>query len=334
MRSSAEIKAEIDALTAQMADGIPYGDSAARNVGIYDHILSGDHSGIDAYNRAVEQAMQNKLQRELTASEGDKNRENAFKIAEMSKLQAAEERQAKEDERKAIEAAQARPEYMKLQKQMLDAVDNGNLEEAAIYKEQMDFLEKKHGISFGSDANKLIEARQAGNVTKKKKDFVAQVLASDSPSDDDLDEAMENAKGLNDTSSVTKLTNKRNSLNLGKADAALAAAIAAGDPDAIEAAAADYDKLNQIKGYEGKKSNEARTKATTIRKNRVWVKNGHKALDTVSIHDILKSESSQETKGKVEKGGYTFAYKWLPGNNGVQKASITWKGKTKVFDLL
>ena len=334
MRSSAEIKAEIDALTAQMADGIPYGDSAARNVGIYDHILSGDHSGIDAYNRAVEQAIQNKLQRELTESEGDKNRENAFKIAEMSKLQAAEERQAKEDELKALKAAQARPEYMKLQKQMLDAVDNGNLEEAAIYKEQMAVLEKEHGMDFGKSADKLIAARQAGNETKKKKDFIAQVLASDSPSDEDLAEAMANAKGLEDTSSVTKLTNKRNSLDLGKADAALAAAIAAGDPDAIEAAASAYDELNKIKGYEGKKSNEARTKATTIRKNRVWVKNGHKALDSVTIHDILAADSSQETKGKVHKGGYTFEYKWLPGNNGVDRASITWKGKTKVFDLL
>lgn len=329
MRSSAEIKAEIDALSAQMADGIPYGNSAAYNVGVYDHILSGDHSGIDAYNRAVEQAMQKKLQRELTASEGDKNRENAYKIAEMSKQQAAAERQAKEDEIKALKAAQARPEYMKLQKQMLDAVDNGNLEEAEIYKGQMAVLEQEHGMSFGSDADKLIAARQAGNETKKKKDFVAQVLASDSPSDDDLDEAMENANGLNDTSSVTKLTNKRNSLNLGKADAALAAAIAAGDPDAIEAAAAAYDELNQIKGYEGKKSNEARTKATKIRKNRAWVNKGRKTLDTVTIHDILAADSSNETKGKVTKGAYTYDYKWLPGN----KASITWNGKTRTFDL-
>lgn len=330
MRSSAEIKAEIDALSAQMANGIPYGDSAARNVGIYDHILSGDHSGIDAYNRAVEQAVQNKLQRELTASENEKNRANALKIAELGKAEAAAERQQKADELKALKLAQARPEYMKLQKQMLDAVDNGNLEEAAIYKEQMAALEAEHGVSFGKDAQALIDARQAGNETKKKKDFVAQVLASDSPSDEDLDEAMANAKGLEDTSSVTKLTNKRNSLDLGKADAAMAAAIAAGDPDAIEAAAASYDELNKIKGYEGKKSNEARTKATKIRKNRAWVNKGRKTLDTVTIHDIMASEANNTTQGKVIKDGYTFEYKWLPGN----KASITWNGKTKLFDLL
>lgn len=171
MRSSAEIKAEIDALTAQMADGIPYGDSAARNVGIYDHILSGDHSGIDAYNRAVEQAIQNKLQRELTASENEKNRENALKIAEMGKLQAAAERKAKEDEIKALKAAQARPNYLEYQKKMLEAVDKGELEEAEVQKANMAALEAEHGMSFGGDAQAMIDARVKA---KERKDEAAK----------------------------------------------------------------------------------------------------------------------------------------------------------------
>ena len=170
MRSSAEIKAEIDALTAQMADGIPYGDSAARNVGIYDHILIGDHSGIDAYNRAVEQAVQNKLQRELTASENEKNRANALKIAELGKAEAAAERQAKEDEIKALKLAQARPEYMELQNKMLKAVDDGNLDEAAIYQSKMGALEAEHGVQFGEDAQALIDARQAAKQRKAEAD--------------------------------------------------------------------------------------------------------------------------------------------------------------------
>ena len=167
MRSSAEIKAEIDALTAQMADGIPYGDSAAYNVGVYDHILTGDHSGIDAYNRAVEQAVQNKLQRELTASENEKNRANALKIAELGKAEAAAERQAKEDE---IKLAQARPEYMELQNKMLKAVDDGNLDEAAIYQSKMGALEAEHGVQFGEDAQALIDARQAAKQRKAEAD--------------------------------------------------------------------------------------------------------------------------------------------------------------------
>lgn len=166
MRSSAEIKAEIDALSAQMADGIPYGDSAARNVGIYDHILSGDHSGIDAYNRAVEQAVQNKLQRELTASENEKNRANALKIAEIGKAEAAAERQQKADELKSLKAAQARPQYLEFQKKMLAAVDSGDLDEAAVYKAEMEALEAEHGMKFGGDAQSMIDAREAAKVRK------------------------------------------------------------------------------------------------------------------------------------------------------------------------
>lgn len=170
MRSSAEIKAEIDALSAQMANGIPYGDSAARNVGIYDHILIGDHSGIDAYNRAVEQAVQNKLQRELTESEGDKNRENAFKIAQLSKSQSDAEIAAKQQEVADLKAAQARPQYLEFQKKMLEAVDNGDLEEAEVQKANMDALEAEHGMKFGGDAQSMIDARVKAKQRKAEKE--------------------------------------------------------------------------------------------------------------------------------------------------------------------
>jgi hypothetical protein len=166
MRSSAEIKAEIDALSAQIANGIPYEYSAAHNVGVYDHILTGDRSGIDAYNRAVEQAVQNKIQRELTASENEKNRANALKIAEIGKAEADAERKRKADELKALKLAQARPEYMELQNKMLKAVDDGNLDEAAIYKSKMEALEAEHGVQFGEDAQDLIDARQAAKQRK------------------------------------------------------------------------------------------------------------------------------------------------------------------------
>lgn len=166
MRSSAEIKAEIDALSAQMADGIPYANSEAHNVGVYDHILTGDHSGIDAYNRAVEQAIQNKFQRELTASEGAANRENALKIAEMGKLQAAADRAAKEKEMADLKAAQARPNYLEYQKKMLEAVDKGDLEEAEVQKANMAALEAEHGMKFGGDAQAMIDARVAAKARK------------------------------------------------------------------------------------------------------------------------------------------------------------------------
>lgn len=169
MRSSAEIAEEIRQLEAQIASGMPYGNSAAHNVAVFDHVYSGDRSGVDAFERAVEQAIQNKMQRELTASENEKNRQNALKIAEMGKAEAAAERQQKADELKALKLAQARPEYLKLQKAMLDAVDAGNLDEAAIIKTQMEALETEHGIKFGSDAQGLIDARERARIAREQK---------------------------------------------------------------------------------------------------------------------------------------------------------------------
>lgn len=169
MRSSSEIAAEINALKAQIASGLPYGNSEAHNAAVFDHVYSGDRSGVDAFQRAIEQAIQNKMQRELTASENEKNRQNALRIAEMGKAEAAAERKQKADELAALKLAQARPEYMKLQKSMLDAVDAGNLDEAAIIKSQMEALEAEHGVKFGENAQGLINARDAARIAKQEK---------------------------------------------------------------------------------------------------------------------------------------------------------------------
>ena len=169
MRSSSEIAAEINALKAQIASGMPYGNSEAHNAAVFDHVYSGDRSGVDAFQRAIEQAIQNKMQRELTSYENEKNRQNALKIAEMGKAEAVAERKQKAEELAALKLAQARPEYMKLQKQMLDAVDAGNMEEAAIIKRQMDAIEFDHGAKFGEDAQGLINAREQARIARENK---------------------------------------------------------------------------------------------------------------------------------------------------------------------
>ena len=169
-KSSAEIAQEIEALKQQMEIGVPYENSPAYRAARFDWILEGKRDGLDAYQRAVDQAMQNKLQRELTASEGAANRENALKIAEMGKLQAAAERKAKEDEVKALKAAQARPNYLEYQKKMLEAVDNGDLEEAEVQKANMSALEAEHGMKFGGDAQAMIDARVAAKARKAAND--------------------------------------------------------------------------------------------------------------------------------------------------------------------
>lgn len=167
MRSSSEIAAEIRALKAQIASGMPYGNSAAHNAAVFDHVYSGDHSGIDQYNRAVEQAIQAKLQREATAKQADLQRQAMLEIARMNKADAIAERKQKEAEMAALKLAQARPEYMTLQKQMLEAVDAGNMDEAAIIKSQLGAMEAEHGTNFGADAQSLIDARQQALEKKK-----------------------------------------------------------------------------------------------------------------------------------------------------------------------
>ncbi len=179
MRSSSEIAAEINALKAQIASGMPYGNSEAHNAAVFDHVYSGDRSGVDAFQRAIEQAIQNKMQRELTASENEKNRQNALKIAEMGKAEAAAERKQKADELAALKLAQARPEYMKIQKQMLDAVDAGKFDEAAIYQEQLNALNVEHGIGVSKDVDKLKQGwKDARDKASEKRLKVANFLAT------------------------------------------------------------------------------------------------------------------------------------------------------------
>ncbi len=179
MRSSSEIAAEINALKAQIASGLPYGNSEAHNAAVFDHVYSGDRSGVDAFQRAIEQAIQNKMQRELTASENEKNRQNALRIAEMGKAEAAAERKQKADELKALKLAQARPEYMKIQKAMLDAVDAGQFDEAAIYQEQLNALNAEHGIGVSKNVETLKQGwKDAREKASQKRLNVANFLST------------------------------------------------------------------------------------------------------------------------------------------------------------
>lgn len=188
MRSSSEIAAEINALKAQIASGLPYGNSEAHNAAVFDHVYSGDRSGVDAFQRAIEQAIQNKMQRELTEREGEANRQNALKIAEIGKAEAVAERKQKADELKALKLAQARPEYMKIQKAMLDAVDAGKFDEAAIYQEQLNALNAEHGIGVSKNVETLKQGwKDAREKASQKRLNVANFLA-DLPTTFDTEE--------------------------------------------------------------------------------------------------------------------------------------------------
>lgn len=88
MRSLQEIDAEIAAVKARMAkqaEGLPVRDTPEYRAARFDYILDGNRQGLDLYQSSLQTAMQNKLQRELTASENEKNRQNAMEIAKLGK---------------------------------------------------------------------------------------------------------------------------------------------------------------------------------------------------------------------------------------------------------
>lgn len=88
MRSLQEIDAEIAAVKARMAkraEGLPVRETPEYRAARYDYIVDGNRQGLDLYQNSLQTAMQNKLQRELTERENQKNRDNALEIARMGK---------------------------------------------------------------------------------------------------------------------------------------------------------------------------------------------------------------------------------------------------------
>lgn len=174
MRSSAQIAEEIKQLEAEIARNNELGIQSRRTpeyrAARFDWLLNGNRSGLDAYSQSINTALQNRLSREATAQQNQLNRENALAIAQMSKAEVAAERKRKEDEIKALKLAQARPEYMKIQKQLLDAVDAGKLDDAAIYQEQLNALNSEHGIGVAHDIDEMRATWDAALAAKKAKE--------------------------------------------------------------------------------------------------------------------------------------------------------------------
>ena len=155
MRSIEEIDADIAAVQQQIAMRNALGYKHARARAILDH----DVSSLDRIYSAMNAAEQNKL-----------NRDNMLILAALNKSEAEADRKRKEAEANELKIIQARPEYMNIQKQMLEAVDAGNLVEAAIYQKQLDGFNQQYGNIFGGDSSALIDARKTALSEKKKRE--------------------------------------------------------------------------------------------------------------------------------------------------------------------
>ena len=202
MRSSSEIAEEINALKAQIASGLPYGNSAAHNAAVFDHVYSGDRSGVDAFQRAIEQAMQNKLQRELTASENEQNRQNALKIAEMGKESAAEDQELTWRKDIALAANTLRQVKQQQAKGLADEFDVTAAEET--YNSLVD-----RGIAKGYKNVPAASVKQSTEPTGDNKSIREKYLGiinnPEGATDDDLEMAQQAAASLMDSDSVGKV---------------------------------------------------------------------------------------------------------------------------------
>ena len=91
---------------------------------------------------------------------------------------AAEEKAQSDAFHKAVRIAQARPEYAKIQKSMLDAVDAGDMETADIMQKQLQAYETEFGSdTFGQDAASILESRKKAAIINQAKKAEEERLA-------------------------------------------------------------------------------------------------------------------------------------------------------------
>lgn len=205
MRSSSEIAAEINALKAQIASGLPYGNSEAHNAAVFDHVYSGDRSGVDAFQRAIEQAIQNKMQRELTEREGEANRQNSLKIAKIGKESAEEEKELTWRKDIALAANTLRQVKQQQAKGLADEFDVTAAEET--YNSLVD-----RGITKGYKNVPTASVTQAvqtneptGDNKSIREKYLGIINNPDGATDEDLEMAQQAAASLMDSDSVGKV---------------------------------------------------------------------------------------------------------------------------------
>lgn len=222
MRSIEEIDAEIAKLRdikAQLDMGIPTRMTPEYRAGRFDYIVEGNRSGLDAYQQAVNAAVNNKLQRDFQnqqrianeafqASENEKNRQVQLKSAADSK----EDDELKWHRDLAIAKStlrQVRNEY-KIGKASQKDVDDA----VAEYNYLVD-----HGTAKGYKYVPGAESAEAGgdNPAVKMQQSLAQMIATDNPTKDQLDRAEMIAAFLEDNGAdmsdvKANIANKRDTL--------------------------------------------------------------------------------------------------------------------------
>jgi predicted nucleic acid-binding Zn-ribbon protein len=173
-------------------------------------------------------------------------------------------------------------------------------------------------------APKAQEVAGIDNMAKKMRESVAEMVAKDSASVDDLKSAKIKAgylqeQGADMSKELAAIDDKISRIEGPEAMKAalsdLEGAISSGDPDKIVAAADAYDKFSKIAGYESKKGIEARNKAKSIKAGRAGEKAKSAVGKTIKRGNVLAAndEKAKLLAVKDPKTGkeYTFKYQFV-----------------------
>ena len=318
MRSIAEIDADIEAVKQRIAarnEGTPSRNSPEYRAARFDYIVNGDRSGLDAYSGAMQSAIQNKL-----------NRESTEKLAALNKESAKEEDEIawrKDMTNARSDLNDVRNKYkqgLATDKDVEDAVANYNFHAERGAKKGYKNAPANESVV----APKAQEVAGIENMAKKMRESVAEMVAKDSASVDDLKKARTNAAYLQDqgadmskelASIDDKISKIEGPTAMKAALASLDEAIASKDPDRIEEAAKAYDAFSKVEGYEGKKSTEGRNKAKSIRSAREGEKAKSAVGKTIKRGNVLaaNAEKAKLLAVKDPKTGkeYTFKYQFV-----------------------
>ena len=336
MRSIAEIDADIAEVQKRIAarnEGTPLRNSPEYRAARFDYIVDGDRSGLDAYQNALNAAIQNKL-----------SRESAEKMAKAGKEQADEEAmdQWQKDysfAKSALEEINANPKST--QKQKDDAAATVRYYKAVgdkkgYTKRYDDMTNEPETPKDETPAAEVKPVRGFEQIMGDVDKLTGMEGAVDPAEIDKLYNELLDYKGNDFTTresnqALAKLENKKKTDSdkagsdaMGKDAAALKGALASGNADKIDAAATAYEKHKGKTGYSDESTVNARKKAQGIRNAAAEAKNLAEAAKLVTLGELRaaaykqRNEKSDANRYVTKKYGgkeYKIPYKFDENDN-------------------
>lgn len=336
MRSIAEIDADIAEVQKRIAarnEGTPQRNSPEYRAARFDYIVDGDRSGLDAYQNALNAAIQNKLSREEQEKLVKLNKKIADEEDEVSwRKDMTNARSDLADVRRRI----AQGDKGTTQKDLEDAVANFN------FHAQRGAKRKYGGVP---ELETVVQKQQEQNIEGSPFDmrqFVRTVAGKESATIDELKQALpiieylkaQKADMSNEEATIADRISKiEGPQAMDTSLKSLQEALASGNADKIDAAADAYDKHKSVAGYEGKNSTEARKKAQGIRNAAAEAKNLAEAAKLVTLGELRaaaykqrneKSDANRYVTKKYKGKEYKIKYKFDENDNASVFYNKTW----------